>query len=233
MCWLNYLLWQSFWWRSLPHLILLIEAVVLKKRAITSRRWWVGTQKFWSTFFLPRVLQKLIIDYLTKFKAQGFIPGVLGVEEQHSFSSECDYSTYDPLSLVWVSSDANLVIVATFLTGLNILDSCYLSSPGIYSLQPLWPCLEELGMNLAALGLLQVVADVLCHFLRQPTTVPPQMRVFALVIWWKSIGKSHLFSKNEKIMVFRILLKINKSFWWWCTTVWMYLMLLNCVLKKG
>ena len=53
----------------------------------------------------------------------------------------------------WLSSDANLVIVATFLTELSLLDSCYLSSPGIFSLRPLWPRLEDPSMNLAALGL--------------------------------------------------------------------------------
>lgn len=52
-CWLNCLLWHSFWCRSLPCLILLIEAVVLKKKAVTSRRWWVGTQRFEVLVLLP------------------------------------------------------------------------------------------------------------------------------------------------------------------------------------
>lgn len=73
-----------------------------------------------------------------------------------------------------MSSDANLVIVATFLTGLSILDSCYLSSPGIFSLQPLWPRLEEGRMDLAALVPLQVVAGAVRR-LQQPAFVSARL----------------------------------------------------------
>lgn len=73
-----------------------------------------------------------------------------------------------------MSSDANLVIVATFLTGLSILDSCYLSSPGIFSLQPLWPRLEEGRMDLAALVPLQVVAGAV-RCLQQPAFVSARL----------------------------------------------------------
>lgn len=103
------------------------------------------------------------MDYLTKFKAQRFIPGTLGGKDHQSFSAESDYSTDDPLLPVWVSSDANQVIVAAFLTGLDLLDSRCVSSAGIFRLQLLWPGLEEPRMDLAALGLLQVVAGVLCR----------------------------------------------------------------------
>ena len=58
-----------------------------------------------------------------------------------------------------MSSDANQVIVAAFLTGLDLLDSRCVSSAGIFRLQP--PAgAEEPRTDLAALGLLQVVAGV-------------------------------------------------------------------------
>lgn len=58
--------------------------------------------------FILGVLQKLIMDYLTKFKAQRFIPGTLGGEAHQSFSTESDYSPNDPLLPARLSSDANL-----------------------------------------------------------------------------------------------------------------------------
>lgn len=58
--------------------------------------------------FILGVLQKLIMDYLTKFKAQRFIPGTLGGEAHQSFSTGSDYSPNDPLLPARLSSDANL-----------------------------------------------------------------------------------------------------------------------------
>nr|XP_058908108.1 calmodulin-binding transcription activator 1 isoform X7 [Kogia breviceps] len=59
----------------------------------------------------------LIMDYLTKFKAQRFIPGTLGGEDRQSFSTESDYSTDDPLLPVWVSSDANQSVSQSVFCG--------------------------------------------------------------------------------------------------------------------
>ncbi|XP_054939777.1 calmodulin-binding transcription activator 1 isoform X7 [Physeter macrocephalus] len=59
----------------------------------------------------------LIMDYLTKFKAQRFIPGTLGGEDHQSFSTESDYSTDDPLLPVWVSSDANQSVSQSVFCG--------------------------------------------------------------------------------------------------------------------
>ncbi|XP_059944883.1 calmodulin-binding transcription activator 1 isoform X1 [Mesoplodon densirostris] len=63
------------------------------------------------------VLQKLIMDYLTEFKAQRFIPGTLGGEDHQSFSTESDDSPDDPLLPVWVSSDANQSVSQSVFCG--------------------------------------------------------------------------------------------------------------------
>ncbi|KAF4018459.1 hypothetical protein G4228_010300 [Cervus hanglu yarkandensis] len=57
------------------------------------------------------------MDYLTKFKAQRFIPGTLGGEAHQSFSTESDYSPNDPLLPARLSSDANLSVSQSVFCG--------------------------------------------------------------------------------------------------------------------
>lgn len=72
-----------------------------------------------------------------------------------------------------VFSDANLVIVANFLTELSLLDSCYLSSPGIFSLRPLWPRLGGSEDEFSCSGAAQVVAGILYSLLSSSRSTSP------------------------------------------------------------
>ena len=134
----------------------------------------------------------------------------------------------------WLSSDANLVIVATFLTELSLLDSCYLSSPGIFSLRPLWPRLEDLRMNLAALGLLQVVAGVLCSLLSSLPQHHLSGGSVPLSLDDRAETEIICLIRMKKSGFFRMLFKINSGEQGWCTAVaWVDFMPLNCTFKKG
>ena len=93
--------------------------------------------------FLPRGPPEIDPGLLDQIQGPESRSRPSGRREPAAPLHEPDYSSDDPPLPARVSSDANLVIVATFPTGLNILDSCYLSFPGIFSLQPLWPRREE------------------------------------------------------------------------------------------
>lgn len=178
---------------------------------MTSRRRWVGTQYFEVLVFLLRGPPEIDLSLLDQIQGPEIYSRRPGRRGASVFLPWIWLFCIWPRLPGWVSSDANLVIVATFLTGPSILDSCYLSSPGIFSLQPLWPRLEEGRMDLAALVPLQVAAGAV-RCLQQPAFVSARL-------WWGSLPLSSGEKANTEViclirtkaMSFRMLLKINNG----------------------
>lgn len=168
--------------------------------------------------FHPRGPPEIDHGLLDQIQGSEIYSGTLGGEAHQSFSTESDYSPNDPLLPAWLSSDANLVIVATFLTELSLLDSCYLSSPGIFSLRPLWPRLEDPRMNLAALGLLQVVAGILYSLLSSLPKHHLSGGSVPLSLGDRAETEIICLIRMKKSGFFTMLFKMNSGQQGWCTT---------------